>query len=495
MYSQDQKIGGYAPTAPLVPLCAPVMIRKSNRFATPQHHSVQLHLNTQLNDNMADHYHRFSLQVPSSPVISSPRVFTPSSSSSSSYFTFSPCQQPNLSPPSSPSLGPHSPPYLAKEVFQKPSTPTLLSPPVTPATSQHFPTPPLGSNPTTSYTHLQNHTLHPLFSARYLIQDELGSGGFGFVVSAIRIADGRELAVKFILRSKVPRNGWVSDPELGLVPVEIAILSRVEHKSIIKLEDYYQDDKFFYLVMELHGDPWLKGSQDKNAKNASTLSGWSFNPFSKHSGGQRDKKILTSNANATNLPTREAPLMIRRPSHDLFECIETQNKFTESQTRHVFRQIVDAVSYLDSTLDVAHRDIKDENIIISADLSVKLIDFGSAVMLPPKREGRRDEIYFDRFYGTMNFASPEILKGTSYRAEPAEMWSLGVLLFTILTGEVPFSDPYAAAAGRDWPRHKVEGKISDECVVVLDGLLTRDLELRWQLETLVEAKWWNVRLP
>ena len=95
----------------------------------------------------------------------------------------------------------------------------------------------------------------------------------------------------------------------------------------------------------------------------------------------------------------------------------------------------------------------------------------------------------------MNFASPEILKGSSYRAEPAEIWSLGVLLFTILTGEVPFSDPYTAAAGRHWPRWKVEGKISRECVEILDGLLTRDLELRWGLETLVKAKWWNVRLP
>jgi serine/threonine protein kinase len=95
----------------------------------------------------------------------------------------------------------------------------------------------------------------------------------------------------------------------------------------------------------------------------------------------------------------------------------------------------------------------------------------------------------------MNFASPEILKGSSYRAEPAEMWSLGVLLFTILTGEVPFTDPYTAAAGRDWPRWKVEGKFSKEVVDVLDGLLTRDLELRWGLDTLVMTKWWGIRLP
>ena len=340
-----------------------------------------------------------------------------------------------------------------------------------------------------------------MFAFRYIIQDELGSGGFGFVVSAIRLADNREVAVKFILRAKVPRHGWVSDPELGLVPIEIAILSSVDHDSIVKMEDYYQDEKFFYLVMELHGNPWTKSSGKEAPKKASsTPSGWSLNPFSKQS-ATRDKRTLTPNVNATNIPARAplhrcttAPLMVRRPSHDLFECIETQAKFTEPQARHIFRQIVDAVHYLDTYLDVVHRDIKDENIIISSDLNVKLIDFGSAVILPPKVNGEREAIYFDRFYGTMNFASPEILKGLSYRAEPAEMWSLGVLLFTILTGEVPFSDPYTAAAGREWPRWKVEGKVSRECVEILDGLLTRDIEPRWRLEVLVRARWWSVRL-
>jgi Protein kinase domain len=503
VYSENTIMEDYAPAAPLIPPCTPIIMRKTNLFATPQHPTNRLEVNTQFKDSHtdshADHYHRFNRQIPSSPA---PGTFTPSSSSgSSSYFNSSPFRHQNSSPPSSPSFGSRSSPSLPKDIFQKPSTPSLLSPPITPVASQHFATPAPGSNPTVSYTHLQNHILDPTFASRYILQDELGSGGFGFVVSAVRVADGKEVAVKFILRAKVPRHGWVSDPELGLVPIEISILSRVDHDAIVKLEDYYHDDKFFYLVMELHGSPWTKAARPSHAKKASTSSGWSLNPFNKQAAG-RDKPILKPNVNATNLPVRAplhrcttAPLMVRRPSHDLFECIETQAKFTETQARHIFRQIVDAVYYLDTSLDVVHRDIKDENIIISADLTVKLIDFGSAVILPPKHHGEREAIYFDRFYGTMNFASPEILKGTSYRAEPAEMWSLGVLLFTILTGEVPFTDPYTAAAGRDWPRSKVENKITKECAEMLDGLLTRDLETRWKLDSMVKAKWWNIRLP
>src|SRR5271156_5716325 len=297
MYSQDRKMEDYAPAAPFAPPCTPVVMRK---IATPQHLGAKrLELNTQMKEREPDQYHRYNRQLPSSPALSS-GTYTPSSSSSS-YFSSSPFRQPNSSPPSSPSLSATSPPYLAKEYFPKPSTPSLLSPPITPVTSQHFPTPAPGTSPTVSYGHLQNHTLDPLFSSRYVIQDELGSGGFGFVVSALRVADGREVAVKFILRAKVPRHGWISDPELGLVPIEISILSRVDHDSIVKMEDYYLDDKFFYLVMELHGDPWTKRGSAA-AKKAMTASGWSLNPFNKQTAA-RDKKILTPNTNATNIPT------------------------------------------------------------------------------------------------------------------------------------------------------------------------------------------------
>jgi len=65
------------------------------------------------------------------------------------------------------------------------------------------------------------------------------------------------------------------------------------------------------------------------------------------------------------------PEITRRPSHDLFECIEqSENKrLTEEQARYVFAQVVDAVAYLDS-IGVAHRDIKDENLVIDKNLKV-----------------------------------------------------------------------------------------------------------------------------
>ncbi|KAJ3065990.1 hypothetical protein HK102_007765, partial [Quaeritorhiza haematococci] len=64
--------------------------------------------------------------------------------------------------------------------------------------------------------------ISPAFTSQYLLRDhELGSGGFSFVRRATRKCDGLDVAVKFIVRSKVPDVGWARDPQLGVVPLEV----------------------------------------------------------------------------------------------------------------------------------------------------------------------------------------------------------------------------------------------------------------------------------
>lgn len=100
-------------------------------------------------------------------------------------------------------------------------------------------------------------------------------------------------------------------------------------------------------------------------------------------------------------------------------------------------QIVDSLEYLQS-IGFVHRDLKDENVVIDNKYNVKLIDFGSCSRIPAEGD---TEQYFDRFNGTLHFAAPEILQGQFYRGPEADVWALGVLLYTIIFGENPFPNP------------------------------------------------------
>ncbi|KAJ3002195.1 UNVERIFIED_CONTAM: hypothetical protein HDU68_006403, partial [Siphonaria sp. JEL0065] len=84
----------------------------------------------------------------------------------------------------------------------------------------------------------------------------LGSGGFGFVKMAVRKLDSIEVAVKFILKEKVPSSAWAKDPVLGVVPTEVYILKNVSHPNVIKYVEYFEDNIYSYLVTELYGKSW-----------------------------------------------------------------------------------------------------------------------------------------------------------------------------------------------------------------------------------------------
>jgi hypothetical protein len=125
-------------------------------------------------------------------------------------------------------------------------------------------------------------------------------------------------------------------------------------------------------------------------------------------------------------------LIMERPERavDLFDYIREVGRITERDAAKIFKRIVDATIHIQKC-GVVHRDIKDENIIINRDTGeAKLIDFGCGTLL-------RDTAYRD-FSGTPEFYPPEWFTQREYYARTAAVWSLGVLLFDMLQGEIPF---------------------------------------------------------
>ncbi|WWC90064.1 uncharacterized protein L201_004997 [Kwoniella dendrophila CBS 6074] len=357
--------------------------------------------------------------------------------------------------------------YPSAPVSQCP-TPSITPPPPPPAVAQkELPKSEIAAH------YLENRKLCSSFSRRYIIRDELGSGGFGFVCSAIQTGyknlKGIEVAVKFIFKDRIQECDYAM---LEGEPVESFVLSRVRHPSIIGFKELYEDNEFFYLVQELHGDPWEPGHTLEvpdalhNPVPAVTpslpISVPTINPIPQTPGSALlfspvhsiDWSKL-SPMNDENVKNGGRPNMARRASYDLFECVEHQ-RFTEDQSRKIFRQIVDGVSYLHKR-GIYHRDLKDENIVIDRNLSVKIIDFGSAVIedpnLPP--------VLYDHFRGTMSYASAEVLNGRHYHAAPADIWSIGIILGIILTGESPFPNTQWAQDGRIKIKKQIPGGAFD----------------------------------
>ncbi|KFQ61691.1 PAS domain-containing serine/threonine-protein kinase, partial [Pelecanus crispus] len=256
------------------------------------------------------------------------------------------------------------------------------------------------------------------YAKNYNTLSPIGKGSFGFVWTARGKKDHQEVVVKFIWKERVLEDCWVNDPDLGRVTQEIAILLKLEHPSIIKVLDVFENEHFFQLVMEKHGS-----------------------------------------------------------GLDLFTFIDNQPNLDEPLASYIFRQLVSAVGYLHCR-NILHRDIKDENIVIAEDFTIKLVDFGSAAYLEPSK-------LFYTFCGTIEYCSPEVLSGKPYHGPELEMWSLGVTLYTLVFGENPFCELEEAMAAVLNPPQPV----SKGLVNLIAGLLHPVPEQRTTLAMLVEDCW------
>ena len=104
-----------------------------------------------------------------------------------------------------------------------------------------------------------------------------------------------------------------------------------------------------------------------------------------------------------------------------------------AKAQKIFTQLVGAVSYVHNKSCV-HRDLKLENILLDKHENVKLVDFGFT------REYEGKASYLQTWCGTVCYSAPEMLKGEKYAGEKVDVWSLGIIMYALLAGELPFDD-------------------------------------------------------
>ncbi|KAL4486032.1 hypothetical protein ABPG72_003966 [Tetrahymena utriculariae] len=211
----------------------------------------------------------------------------------------------------------------------------------------------------------------------------LGQGTYGSVIKVKLKNSNQQRAIKIIPKSRV------KNPQRFLN--EINIMRNLDHPNIIKLYETFEDARNVYLVMELCD------------------------------GGE------------------------------LFDRIIAKGHYTEQEARVTFTQIVQAVNHCHSN-GICHRDLKPENFLLlnkSDDSPIKVIDFGLSYIFQEndlKIGGgpiTGEKLSMSTRAGTPYYISPEVLEGKY--DEGCDIWSLGVILFILLSGVPPFYGPNDSA--------------------------------------------------
>ncbi|CAN8067377.1 unnamed protein product [Agarophyton chilense] len=263
---------------------------------------------------------------------------------------------------------------------------------------------------------------------QYLIQEEIGSGGFGIVRKGFDESTGETVAIKIL--DKV---------QLGMyemtqcVKKEIELLTALKHPNIVRGKEVLISKRKIFLVME-----FVDGG-------------------------------------------------------DAHTALTKRLRYPEDEARVLFRSLMEAMVYCHSR-GIYHRDLKLENMLLTSTGQMKLCDFGLAFV---KDLNKNKTDLCKTAVGTEDFSCPEIVQSIPYRGEKADMWSCGVILYSLLAGYFPFEGETPGDIARSvvsckytFPRH-----FSKAAKDLIRGLLAKDPKRRTSASRVLESTWLRMGSP
>ncbi|XP_014888877.1 MAP/microtubule affinity-regulating kinase 4-like isoform X4 [Poecilia latipinna] len=171
---------------------------------------------------------------------------------------------------------------------------------------------------------------------------------------------------------------------------------------------------------------------------------------------------------------------------EVFDYLVAHGRMKEKEARAKFRQIVSAVHYCHQK-NIVHRDLKAENLLLDADSNIKIADFGFSNEFT---EGNK----LDTFCGSPPYAAPELFQGKKYDGPEVDIWSLGVILYTLVSGSLPFDGQNLKELRERVLRgkYRVPFYMSTDCEGILRRFLVLNPAKRCSLEQIMKDKWINV---
>ncbi|KAI9023660.1 kinase-like domain-containing protein, partial [Phycomyces nitens] len=291
--------------------------------------------------------------------------------------------------------------------------------------------------------HRQTHTPSLKVVGHYSLQQSLGKGSTGKVKLGVHNITGEKIAVKI-----VPRANLQLVSTTNKSPRQIAKeRAREDNREMRTIREAH--------IMMLLRHPHIVGLRDL------VINGPYFYILMDHvNGGQ------------------------------LLHYIVKRQRLSESRARLFTRQIVGALDYLHRN-SIVHRDLKIENILIDkAGRNIKLIDFGLSNLFSPTSQ-------LSTYCGSLYFAAPELLCATPYNGPEIDIWSLGVVLYVMVTGSVPFDDKSMPGLHEKIKRGEVSypAHLSPECRDLLAQIFITDPAKRIPLADILRHPWINADSP
>ncbi|KAI9255203.1 kinase-like domain-containing protein [Phascolomyces articulosus] len=278
----------------------------------------------------------------------------------------------------------------------------------------------------------------------YVLQQSLGKGSMGKVKLGVHNVTGEKVAIKIVPRANFQLSVQRIHANSNKSPRQIAKEQAREHNREMRtIREAH--------IMMLLRHPHIVGLKDM------VISGPYFYISMEYvNGGQ------------------------------LLHYIIKRQRLSERRARHFSRQIISALDYMHRN-SIVHRDLKIENILIDkAGRNVKLIDFGLSNLFAPEK-------LLTTYCGSLYFAAPELLRANPYKGPEIDVWSMGVVIYVMVTGAVPFDDKSMPGLHEKIKRGHVTypQHMSDECRHLLTQIFVTDPTKRVILQDVIRHPWLN----
>ncbi|KAI9499540.1 kinase-like domain-containing protein, partial [Zychaea mexicana] len=171
----------------------------------------------------------------------------------------------------------------------------------------------------------------------------------------------------------------------------------------------------------------------------------------------------------------------------LLDRVNQQGPLPEEEARAIIIQLCHAVQYLHQDARVCHKDLKLENVLLDDSNCVKVCDFGLAIYQAPP-------MFLDNEVagGSLAYAAPEQVRSVKPLPSPAaDLWSLGILLYVLVTGRLPFQDCYDVRLQQKILQGEFEmpSCLSEGLQQLLHGLLQVDPHKRYTVRQVLHSSW------